>query len=74
MEDHERARIEALLEADPELRGLWEEHLEFERRLKEMDLRLHLTPRENTERKQLQKLKLAGKDKIAEILARHGAA
>jgi uncharacterized protein YdcH (DUF465 family) len=31
-----------------------------------------LTPPEQNERKQLQKLKLAGKDRIARILSKHG--
>ena len=71
MKDYERARIEALTEGDPELRGLWQEHLDFERKLADLDGQSHLTPGEILERKQIQKLKLAGKDRIAQILARH---
>ncbi len=71
MEDYERSRIEALSAVDIELRGLWAQHLEFEKRLEEIDDRPHRTPAEEFERKRIQKLKLAGKDRIARILARH---
>jgi hypothetical protein len=71
MEDYERVRIESLIPADEELRGLWSQHLDFERRLEQLDALPHLTPEEETERKRIQKLKLAGKDRIAGILARH---
>jgi uncharacterized protein YdcH (DUF465 family) len=70
MEDYERARIESLLDEDDELRKLWEQHLEFERRLEELDALPHLTPEEEIERKRIQKLKLAGKDRLAERVAR----
>ena len=40
MKDYERARIEALTEGDPELRGLWQEHLDFERKLADLNRRL----------------------------------
>ena len=73
MEDYERARIEALCRGDPVLEGLWEQHLSFERQLEEFDRRPHLTPGEALQRKQMQKRKLAGKDRIARILARHSA-
>ena len=71
MEKYERRRIEALVATDEELKGLWKQHLSFERELEELDGRLHLTADEEFERKRLQKLKLAGKDRIAEILARY---
>lgn len=73
MESYERARIAALVRHDDELRRLWREHQELERRLEELDGLPHLTPEEQVERKQVQKRKLAGKDRIASILARHDA-
>jgi len=73
MEDYERARITALLDRDKELDDLWREHLELEKRLAELDSLPHLTPDEELERKRLQKVKLAGKDRIATIVARHSA-
>jgi uncharacterized protein YdcH (DUF465 family) len=72
MKDEERSRIEALLDQDAELRQLWEEHRDLDQRIAEFDLRRYLTPPEQNERKQLQKLKLAGKDRIARILSKHG--
>ena len=73
MKDQERARIAALAGRHPELKGLWEQHLDFERRLEEYDALPHMSPDEKRERKQIQKLKLAGKDKIVQILDRHPA-
>lgn len=70
MEDYERARIESLLDEDDELRKLWEQHLDYERRLEELDALPHLTPEEEVERKRIQKLKLAGKDRLAQRVAR----
>ena len=71
MESHEHAEIESLLDADRELRELWDDHLTYERQLSALDALSHLSPDEEMERKQIQKLKLAGKDRIAGILARH---
>ncbi len=69
MESHERAQIETLAIENHELRQLWEEHLDLERRLEEIDRQPHLSPSEQMERKKLKMRKLAGKDQIARILA-----
>ena len=69
MESHERAQIETLATENLELRHLWEEHLELERRLEEINRRPHLSPSEQVERKKLKMRKLSGKDQIARILA-----
>ncbi len=37
MESHERAQIESLATENEELRQLWEEHLELEQRLEEIN-------------------------------------
>jgi uncharacterized protein YdcH (DUF465 family) len=58
-------------EQDPELKRYLEEHQEFERRLEEFNRRPYLTAAESMERKRLQKLKLAGRDKIEQILAKY---
>ena len=71
MEHHEREQIQSLSLQVPELAELWSEHMEFERKLADLDGRPHLTPDEQSERKSLQKRKLAGKDQIAAILAQH---
>ncbi|MCB2193594.1 MAG: DUF465 domain-containing protein [Deltaproteobacteria bacterium] len=61
--------IKANLDKDPELAKLWADHLEMEKKLDEMNQRLYLSTEEQIERKQLQKLKLAGRDRIEQILA-----
>jgi uncharacterized protein YdcH (DUF465 family) len=71
MEAYERERIEALVGADPELERLWQQHLELERRLDELEGVRHLSPSEEVERKRLQKTKLSGMDRIAAIVAKH---
>ena len=58
-------------EQDPELKRYLEEHAEFERKLEEFNRRPYLTSEESMERKRLQKLKLAGRDKIEQILAKY---
>lgn len=70
MEQHDLALIEHWIDKDAELRRLWEEHLEFERRLAEFNNRLYLSSQEDRERKVLQKKKLLGRDQIERILVR----
>ena len=62
------ARMEALMEQDAEFRSLVEEHRLLDEKLKELDRKTYLLPDEEVERKRLQKLKLAKKDKIASYL------
>jgi uncharacterized protein YdcH (DUF465 family) len=71
MEKHEEELILSLLERDEELRRYYEEHLELERQLERFQHKRHLTPEEDIERKRIQKIKLAGKDRIMEILGRY---
>ena len=71
MEPREEAAIVSLLDKDPELRKHYEEHQELEKRLSEFQHKHHLSPDEELEMKRIQKLKLAGKDKIMEILGKH---
>jgi uncharacterized protein YdcH (DUF465 family) len=71
MELKDEQTIVSLLDKDPELRKFYEEHREFEKRLADFQHKHHLTPEEEVEMKKLQKLKLAGKDRIMEILGRH---
>ena len=56
---------------DPELKRYLDEHEEYERQLEEFNRRPYLTAAEGMERKRLQKLKLAGRDKIELILAKY---
>jgi uncharacterized protein YdcH (DUF465 family) len=71
MEKKDEELIRQLMTQDEELRRYYEEHLELERQLAEFNRRLYLSPAQEVERKRLQKLKLAGMDKIMEILARY---
>jgi uncharacterized protein YdcH (DUF465 family) len=71
MERKDEELIASLLDGEPELRRYYEEHTALERQLETFQQKHYLTPEEEIEKKRLQKLKLAGKDKIMEILARH---
>lgn len=71
MEERDLAIIQAWIDRDPELKRYMEEHWEFERRLEEFNRRPYLTAEETLERKRLQKLKLAGRDKIEQILEKY---
>jgi len=63
--------IQKYIASDPELRRQMEEHEEFERKLEEFNRRIYLTPEEEMERKRVQKLKLAGRDRIEAILRKY---
>jgi uncharacterized protein YdcH (DUF465 family) len=71
MEKHDEELIRTLLDSDPELKRFYEEHLELEKQLAALQHKHFLTPEEEIERKRIQKVKLAGKDRIMEILGRH---
>jgi uncharacterized protein YdcH (DUF465 family) len=59
------------LPRDDELRRYYEEHLELEKQLDRLRQKPHLTPEEEVEQKRIQKVKLAGKDRIMEIVRRY---
>jgi uncharacterized protein YdcH (DUF465 family) len=71
MESREEQAIVSLLDKDPELKKYYEEHRELERKLVEFQHKLYLSADEEVEKKRLQKMKLAGKDKMMENLGRH---
>jgi uncharacterized protein len=71
MEAKDEQTIVSLLDKDPELRRHYEEHRELEKKLADFQHKNHLTPEEEVEMKKIQKLKLAGKDRMMEILGRH---
>ena len=68
MEQRDLDLIEEWKEKDPELKKLWQEHLEFEEQLEVFNKRIYLSPGEQLERKTLQKKKLKGRDQIERIL------
>lgn len=69
MEPRDLQLIEELLPHDEELKRLVEEHQAFERELERFSIKRYLTPAEELEKKRIQKLKLAGKDRIEAILS-----
>jgi uncharacterized protein YdcH (DUF465 family) len=71
MEREDLELIELLTDRDPELKKFWDEHLEYERQLEGFNRRPYLTAAETLERKRLQKLKLAGRDRMEQILAKY---
>jgi len=64
----EEAVVKILLESNEEFKKLYNEHLELEKKIAEFDSKHYLTPEEELERKRLQKIKLAGKDRMFEII------
>lgn len=71
MEVKEEELIRSLIDTDPELRECYEEHRALKQRLEELRQQSHLTEEEEIEEKRIQKQKLAGKDRMMQILARH---
>ena len=71
MEKQDEELIKTLVETDSELRQYYQEHVDYERQIDALNHKQHLSKEEEMERKRLQKLKLAGKDRIMEILGRH---
>lgn len=68
MEQRDLDLIEKWKDKDPELKRLWQEHLEFEEQLEVFNKRVYLSPTEEMERKTIQKKKLKGRDQIERIL------
>jgi len=71
MEHHDVELIESLLPQNPELKEAWDEHRRLSAAVDKLLDRGHLTASEEIEKKNLQKLKLAEKDKIQRILDQH---
>lgn len=71
MEMDENALIEYLRQTNPEFRHLLEEHARYEQQLDEFNKLRYLTSDQEIEKKRVQKIKLLGKDRMAEILKEH---
>ena len=71
MEQREEELIRQHVNHDQELRALYEEHQQFKRRLESFRDKPYLTSDEEMEKKRIQKLKLAQKDRMMAILARY---
>lgn len=57
-----------LFAGDPRFRKLYEEHQLFEKQLKRLDSCSFLSQEQEVERKKIQKMKLAGKDEMEQII------
>jgi len=71
MEKRDKLLIEKHINTDDELKKFVEEHILFEKQLGELSEKVYLTPDEEMKQKELKKLKLAGRDKIEEILKKY---
>jgi uncharacterized protein YdcH (DUF465 family) len=71
MEPREEELIHQCMTKDEELKTLYEEHAELKRQLETFRHKHYLTAEEEIEKKRIQKLKLASKDRIMELLHRH---
>lgn len=68
MEEQDVGLIQLLCDESAVYRRLYEEHMLLERQLNMLDQRQYLSPEEEAQRKKVQKLKLAGKDEMAQLL------
>jgi uncharacterized protein YdcH (DUF465 family) len=71
MEKWDEDLIARLLPRSEKLRQYIEEHQSNEEQLEKFSQRPYLTTEEEMEKRRIQKLKLAGRDKIEAILAKH---
>ena len=71
MEQRDKLLIEKHISHDDELKKFVEEHVLFEKQLDELNEKIYLTPDEEMKQKALKKLKLAGRDKIEQILKKY---
>jgi uncharacterized protein YdcH (DUF465 family) len=71
MEKWDEELIARLLPHNEELRRHIEDHRRYEEQLEKFNQRPYLTNEEEVEKKRIQKLKLAGRDMIEAILAKH---
>jgi len=71
MEKRDKLLIEKHIKHDEELKKFVEEHVLFEKQLDELNDKIYLTPDEEMKQKELKKLKLAGRDRIEEILKKY---
>jgi hypothetical protein len=71
VEERDERLIAELIEDNVTLKQHIEQHQEYERQLEEFNKQVYLSPEESLERKRIQKLKLANRDRIETILAEH---
>lgn len=71
MERREEELIQRYATHDAELRALYDQHQGLKQQLDAFRHKVHLSVDEEIEVKRMQKLKLASKDRIMELLNRH---
>ncbi len=71
VEVSEEALVARLRTEDPEFQKWETEHNKLDSTLKNIDSHVYLTPEEEVERKRVQKLKLAAKDKMMDMVRRY---
>lgn len=71
MEERDLQLIKKLIPGDDALKKLWEEHMDYEHKLDEFNKKRYLSAEDEMQRRKIQKLKLAGKDQIEDILRKH---
>jgi uncharacterized protein YdcH (DUF465 family) len=71
MEVSEEALRAKLRTENAEFQNLEQEHRRIDRELMNFEIHVYLSPEEELERRRLQKLKLAAKDKITEMIKRY---
>jgi len=64
--------VKKLLSENEAYQRLWAQHRIYEQQLADLDRLHHLLPNQELERRTIQKLKLAGKDKMAAMVREAG--
>jgi hypothetical protein len=73
MEVSEEAVRAKLRTENPEFEHLEQEHRRIDKELMNFEIHVYLSPEEELERRRLQKLKLAAKDKLTDMVRRYKA-
>jgi uncharacterized protein len=71
MEEKDQTLVQELFDSNPRFRLLYEEHRLLEKELLQFEDRPFLSPEEEREKKNIQKLKLAGKDEMEQIIGNY---
>jgi hypothetical protein len=71
MEEKDQSLVQQLFDGNPRFRLLYEEHQLLEKELQQLSNKSYLSPEEELEKRKVQKLKLAGKDEMEQMLGRY---
>ncbi len=71
MDAADKELIVAVAHQDFELRRCWDEHQRLEHGIERLNSKLYLSAEEELERKEMQKRKLLGKDRLMQMLERY---